>query len=559
MAATKGGDNSTTQFSTKSKTNGHVHAEKTQKTVNGTHARQAENGTNQNKAILETFHESFEETPLPVAVLTYLGYGVLIIFGHMRDLLRRLGLEKIPFAEPIIPGWVPLYNSFEAFYTRNLYRRIRDCWNRPIASVPAAYVDLIDRETSDQGWTFTLTGKKTKCMNMGSYNYLGFAENSGPCAQESKNAIEKYGCSIAASRRELGNSEIHRELEQLVAEFVGQESAMVFAMGFATNALNIPALVGKGSLILSDQLNHSSLVVGAKISGATIMTFKHNNTKDLERKLKDAVVYGQPKTHRPWKKILILFEGIYSMEGSIVNLPELIRLKKKYKAYLYLDEAHSIGALGPNGKGVVDYWNCNAKDVDVMMGTFTKSFGAMGGYIAGNKQIINHLKRNSHAATYATSMPPPIAQQVLTSMRIIMGLDGTKEGARRLAQIAYNTRYLRRRLAELGLIVYGNSDSPVVPILLYCPSKIAAFSRECLSRGLAVVVVGFPATPIIESRARICLSAAHTREMLDEALRIFDEVSDVLSLKYSRNKTTPLSENDKDFLSRYPQLEEYIK
>lgn len=301
----------------------------------------------------------------------------------MRDLLRRLGFEKIPKAEPIISGWVPLYNSFEAFYTRNLYRRIRDCWNRPIGSVPAAYVDLLDRETPDQGWTFNFTGKKTKCLNMGSYNYLGFAENSGVCAKEAKEAISQHGCSVAGSRRELGNSKIHKELEVLVADFVGQESAMVFAMGFATNALNIPALVGKGCLILSDQLNHSSLVVGAKLSGANIMTFKHNSIQDLESKLKDAVVYGQHKTHRPWKKILILFEGIYSMEGSIVNLPELIRLKKKYKAYLYLDEAHSIGALGPNGRGVVDYWNCNSRDVDVMMGTFTKSFGAMGGYIAG--------------------------------------------------------------------------------------------------------------------------------------------------------------------------------
>lgn len=147
-------------------------------------------------------------------------------------------------------------------------------------------------------------------------------------------------------------------------------------------------------------------------------------------------------------------------------------------------------------------------------------------------------------------MPPPIAQQILTSMRIIMGLDGTNEGSRRLAQIAYNTRYLRRKLAELGLIVYGNADSPVVPILLYCPAKIAAFSRECLKRGLAVVVVGFPATPIIESRARICLSAAHTKEMLDKAIKVFDEVSDVLSLKYSRFRKAKLTETDENFIKR---------
>nr|XP_009673979.1 PREDICTED: serine palmitoyltransferase 2-like [Struthio camelus australis] len=147
--------------------------------------------------------------------------------------------------------------------------------------------------------------------------------------------------------------------------------------------------------------------------------------QSLEKLLKDAIVHGQPRTRRPWKKILILVEGIYSMEGSIVRLPEVIALKKKYKSYLYLDEAHSIGALGPSGRGVVEYFGLNPEDVDVMMGTFTKSFGAAGGYIGGKKELIDYLRTYSHSAVYATSLSPPVVEQIVTSMKCIMGEDGS--------------------------------------------------------------------------------------------------------------------------------------
>jgi len=194
---------------------------------------------------------------------------------------------------------------------------------------------------------------------------------------------------------------------------------------------------------------------------------------DLERKIRKFTIDGQSKTHRPWKKIIILVEGIYSMEGTIVNLPGLIRIKKRYNCYIYLDEAHSIGALGPNGRGVVDYYNCDPRDVDVLMGTFTKSFGAAGGYIAGSQELINHVRASSFSSTYACAMSPVIAKQIYCVVQVLMGLDHTNEGAKRIAQLARNTRYFRRRLAQMGFIVYGNDDSPVVPLLLcFCP-KIA--------------------------------------------------------------------------------------
>uniref|UniRef100_A0A8K9UG87 serine C-palmitoyltransferase n=1 Tax=Oncorhynchus mykiss TaxID=8022 RepID=A0A8K9UG87_ONCMY len=488
------------------------------------------------------FVEQFEETPLLVAVLTYVGYGILTIFGYLRDFLRHWGMEKCHVAREREEqkDFVPLYQDFENFYTRNLYMRIRDNWNRPICSVPGAKMDLLERASKDYNWTFQHTGKVVKdVINMGSYNYLGFAENTGRCADAATESTHHYGVGVGSTRYEMGNLDIHEELEQLVARFLGVESSMAFGMGFATNSMNIPALAGKGCLILSDELNHASLVLGARLSGSIIRVFKHNNMVSLEKLLRDAIVHGQPRTRRPWKKILILVEGIYSMEGSIVRLPEVIALKKRYKAFLYLDEAHSIGALGPRGGGVVDYFALDPKDVDIMMGTFTKSFGAAGGYIGGKKELIDYLRSHSHSAIYATSMSPPVSQQIITSMKIIMGEDGTTLGVVRLRQLSENTTYFRRKLREMGFIIYGNDDSPVVPMMLYMPAKIGAFGREMLKRNIGTVVVGFPATPIIESRARFCVSAAHTRDILDTALEAISEVGDILQLKYSRHQRRP--------------------
>ncbi|XP_032088136.1 serine palmitoyltransferase 2 isoform X2 [Thamnophis elegans] len=478
-----------------------------------------------------------------VAVLTYVGYGVLTLFGYLRDFLRQWKLEKCHNAteRDEQKDFVPLYQDFENFYTRNLYMRIRDNWNRPICSAPGAKMDMLEQVSHDYNWTFKYTGKIIKdVINMGSYNYLGFGENHGACKYAASKVISQYGCGICSTRQEMGNLDKHEELESLIARFLGVESVLAYGMGFATNSMNIPALVGKGCLIVSDELNHASLVLGARLSGATIRIFKHNNMQSLEKLLKDAIVYGQPRTHRPWKKILIVVEGIYSMEGSIVRLPEVIALKKKYKSYLYVDEAHSIGALGPNGRGVVEYFGLNPEDVDIMMGTFSKSFGAAGGYIGGKKELIDYLRVYSHSTVYATSFSPPVLQQIIASMKCIMGEDGTTFGKMRIQQLADNTRYFRRQLQKMGFIIYGNEDSPIVPLMLYMPAKIGAFGREMLKRNIGVIVVGFPATPIIESRARICLSASHSREILDTTLKKIDEVGDLLQLKYSRHRVVPL-------------------
>lgn len=195
-----------------------------------------------------------------------------------------------------------------------------------------------------------------------------------------------------------------------------------------------------------------------------------------------------------------------------------------------------MGAVGPNGRGVVDYFGMDYRDVDVMMGTFTKSFGAAGGYIAGSRKLINFLRVHSHSTAYGGAMSPPVTTMIRAVLRVLTGDDGTSDGRRRCVQLAANTRYFRQRLNELGFIVYGNVDSPVVPVIFSLPAKTCAFSREMLKRGIGVVCAGYPATPLTKSRARFCLSAGHTREQLDQVLAACDEVGSLILAKYSRAK-----------------------
>lgn len=498
--------------------------------------RDTESSSTLGKEVEEEDLEVFEETPLFSAIFTYFSYMLLNLIGRLQDLLRNWGVlvNRLAKEPESTRDFVPLYQDYESFYTRNLYRRIRDCWNRPVSSVPGAELTLLDRYTEDYGWTFKYPGSVTNCLNFGSYNYLGFAENNGICADASEACIKHWGYGMASTRQEVGNCSLHQQLEELVAEFTGQEAAIAFGMGFATNSLNLPCLVDKHCCVISDELNHTSLILGIRLSGAQILRFRHNNVQHLEKVLREAIITGNPRTRRPYTKILIVVEGVYSMEGSIVRLREIVAIKKRYNAYLYLDEAHSIGALGPTGRGVVEYAGVDPRDIDVAMGTFTKSFGSAGGYIAGTRKLIDYLRHHSHSTVYATSMSPPVCQQIITSMNIIMGRLGNGEGQRRIRQLAWNVRYFRRGVHKLGMMVYGHRDSPVVPTIIFNPGKISAMSRECLMRGLGIVVVGFPATPLILSRARFCISASHTKEMLDKALEVLAEVSDILCMRYSQ-------------------------
>lgn len=312
---------------------------------------------------------------------------------------------------------------------------------------------------------------------------------------------------------------------------------MVFGMGFGVNSTGIPSLIGKGSLIISDSLNHSSIVVGARNSGAKIKVFRHNDMKGLEKIIRDAICYGQPRTHRPYKKIVIICEGIYSMEGEICDLASIVAVKKKYNCYLYVDEAHSIGALGPTGRGVCEHTGVDPADIDILMGTYTKSFGAIGGYIAGDRDLISWVRHNCASSLHSAGLSPPCIAQTLQALRIIEGRDGSTLGKEKIEQLHSNANYVRDRLNDMGVWVLGDYDSAVVPVMIANPAKMPAVSRECLKRKLAVVVVGFPATPILTSRVRFCLSAAHDRKDLEKAMDAFEEVAEICHIKYNKKWT----------------------
>lgn len=502
---------------------------------------------------------------------TYLGYAVLIFVGHIRELCSKIfqrgrylsDSQKRDFESNEMNNYAPLLKSFENFYTRRLYHRIQDCFNRPVASNPGANIHVLERISFDGNKTMQVLGKTDNvdheeaemykkgefyklvsenrvtrnCLNLGSYNYLGFADDwCTTCEKDVIASMQDLPISMGSCRMETGTSILHDKVEKLVAQFIGKESSMVLNMGFNTNATTIPALMGHGDLIVSDELNHTSIVNGARTSGSAIRCFRHNDTKHLEEILREAIVMGQPKTRRPWKKIMVIVEGIYSMEGEYCDLRNVVKVCKKYGVYVYLDEAHSVGAMGSTGRGCTEYTGVDPADVDIMMGTFTKSFGGMGGYIAGNKDIVDLLRKTCASSSYHNSLSPVVCQQVITSFQVIMGRDGTKIGKRKIDSLRDNSNYFRMRLCDMGLHVLGHYDSPIMPVMLYNPTKIAAFSRECLKRGLAVVVVGFPAVPILMSRARFCLSAGHTRAELDRALKEIDEIADLLKLRYSRSR-----------------------
>ena len=426
----------------------------------------------------------------------------------------------------------PLIEDSQDFYNRRVYRRIVDIFNRPICSAPGTWIDVMDRAKPHCMALPTHTGRTVRCLNLGSYNYLGFAANDAYCTPRVSQSLRDFGPSACSPAADCGTTTTHVSLERRVASFLGCEAAYVYGMGFATNACTMPLLVSKGCLVVSDEFNHKSIVDGAKLSGASVRVFKHNNMAHLEHILHHAIVQGHPRTRRPWRKILVVVEGVYSMEGELCKLREIVALKQKYKAYLYLDEAHSIGAMGRTGRGVCEHLGVDSTDVDVMMGTFTKSFGSCGGYVAGPKALINHIRRASAGSLYTTTISPPAAQQILSAMAVISGADGTQRGQGKLEQLRANCNYFRQELMRRGFHVLGDEDSPVVPVMCYHSGKIPACSRLALERGLAVVMVGFPATGLFLSRMRICLSAAHTIEDLKYAVRALDDVGSRCRMKY---------------------------
>jgi len=488
-------------------------------------------------------HEKIKMTFL-TELHAYWGYLRLFMMGVIREYIVRAyaAILRDPVSRRYVmrerwnSGWVE-------FYKQHMYKLYVDCFNRPISSAPDATVDVVVR-VRPGGFIFgplnefECTDQAKKCVNMSSYNYLGFGGVDAFCTPAARKAALEHGFSCAGTRTEGGTLPVHRELEREVAKFLQKEDALVLGMGFATNSTVLPCLFeagGKGILVLSDALNHRSIVEGVRLSGASVRAFTHNNMSDLEAQLKRAVEEGQPGSGEPWRKVFVVVEGIYSMEGDFCRLRETVTLKNRYKAYLYLDEAHSIGAVGPNGRGVTELFGVPTSEVDVMMGTFTKSFGSAGGYVAASKEVIAALRANAPGSVFAAAMAPPCAAQALMALRVISGEQGGKLGDAKLRSIRDNSNFFREQLEKEGFKVLGDVDSPIVPVMLHHPQKMARFSRECLDRGIAVVVVGYPAVPVLYERVRFCISAAHTRDQLAQVVAQVTEVGGRIGVLFEKS------------------------
>ena len=424
--------------------------------------------------------------------------------------LNMVGMSKI---KPPLFG-----ESREDYYIRKVYGSSLDCFHRPIKGPAATIIKVCLRKEKYVENTKQLVikpGKYKEAINFGSYNYLGFGgyhEKISPIIIET---LKKSGSCMKGFAKEVGISNEQEKLEKMLAQFLHKEDCLLSPMGFTTNSTLIPILVSKDDLILSDALNHSSLIIGMKSSQAEIRIFQHNDISDLKVKLEDVKKNGLKNGKQP-NKILVIVEGLYSMEGEFCKLREIIELKKIYGFYLYIDEAHSIGCLGKSGRGIVEQLGCSFDDIDLLMGTFSKSFASAGGYIASDKKTISLLRNNAYSYVYGNAMSPVAAQQIISCLEII----DSPEGKRKIAQLRKNSISLRTKFIDAGCHVLGDLESPVIPVMIYHPAKIKDISRICLKNGVAIVVVGYPACPIDACRIRFCVSAGHTDEDIEKGFKV---------------------------------------
>jgi 8-amino-7-oxononanoate synthase len=349
-------------------------------------------------------------------------------------------------------------------------------------------------------------------INFCSYNYLDLSGDPrvGAAAQS---AIEKYGTSVSASRIVSGERPIHRELEAAIAEFLGTEEAIVFVGGFSTNEDTIAHLMGKGDVIFYDEYIHKSAQLGAAMSGAKALSFSHNDMDSLEEAL---------QTHRAQgKNALIVVEGVYSMDGDISNLPKLVELKQRYQTLLMVDEAHSIGVLGKTGRGVAEHFGISVNDVDIWMGTLSKSFASCGGYIAGNGELIEYLRYTAPGFVYSVGLAPPMAAAALKSIQLV------QEEPHRVAQLHSRVSMFHELAREAGFNLGGaNEASAVLPVIVGRPDRTIALSRVLMDKGVLALPIGYPAVSKTKARVRFFISCSHTE---DDIRRTVEIISDELA------------------------------
>ena len=350
-----------------------------------------------------------------------------------------------------------------------------------------------------------LNGKKV--INLSSNNYLGFA-NHPRLKKAAIAAIEKYGAGAGAVRPIIGNMAIHDELETLLAKFKREEAVLSFQSGFNCNAGVIQAVTEKGDLIISDQLNHASIIDGTRLSKADKAVFKHSDMQDLEAVLKEK--------RDNYKNVLIITDGVFSMDGDIANLPGIVELAEKYNCLTYVDDAHSSGVLGESGRGSVDHFHLHGR-VDFAMGTLSKAIGVVGGYVAGKQVTIDWLKNRGRPFLFSTGLPPAAVGAAIEAIKMLM------ESTEYTDRLWDNAKHFKAGLGKLGFNT-GHSETPITPIIVGDEAKTLEFSKKLFENGVFSGPIVFPTVPKGTGRVRCMVTAGHTKEQLDKAVKICEKV-----------------------------------
>lgn len=356
-----------------------------------------------------------------------------------------------------------------------------------------------------------LSGKKV--INLSSNNYLGFA-NHPKLKKAAVEAVDKYGVGAGAVRTIIGNMDIHEEMEKLLAEFKREEAVMVFQSGFNCNAGTIQAVTEKGDLIVSDELNHASIIDGARLSRADKTVFKHANMNHLEEVLKE--------NRDKYRNILIITDGVFSMDGDIAPLPDIVDLAEKYNAMTYVDDAHGSGVLGESGRGTIDHFELHGR-VDFTIGTLSKAIGVIGGYVAGSHTMKDWLSHRGRPLLFSTSLPPATVGAIMEAVKLLMS---TTEYTDRLWD---NAKYFKEKISKLGYNI-GNSGTPITPVIIGEEGKTMEFSKKLFDHGVFASGIVFPTVPKGTGRVRCMVTAAHTKEQLDRAVDAFRTVGEEMKL-----------------------------
>lgn len=364
---------------------------------------------------------------------------------------------------------------------------------------------------SPQGAWLVVDGKRV--LNFCSNNYLGLA-NDPRMLDAARQAMEKYGLGPAAVRTIAGTMEIHLELERRLARFKGVESAITLQSGFGANITTIPALVGKDDAIVSDELNHASIIDGCRLSGAKILRYAHCDVADLERVLKES--------RAAYPRVMVITDGVFSMDGDVAPLDKIYEVTKNYDAILMVDDAHGEGVLGRGGRGIVDHYDLHGK-VDVEVGTLSKAFGVVGGVVAGNPLVVEWLRQRGRPFLFSSAMTVPDVAAVIAAVDIL------EESTELVDRLWDNARYFKAEMKDLGFDT-GLSVTPITPVMLGEAPLAQQFSRELYENGVFGMAIGFPTVPRGKARIRVMISAAHSKSDLDQGLGIFRKVGKSLGV-----------------------------